>query len=76
MRRLRVRFTMRGMMMAIAIVSLALAFVVHRERRIRRLDRMVRDQAITVESAFANVENAVLARESAEFALRQYSEKF
>jgi len=76
MQRLRVRFTMRWMMVMIAIVGLVLAYVVHRERRIRRLERMARDQAVTIGSAIANVGNARLARESAEFALREYSEKY
>jgi hypothetical protein len=74
MRRSRVQFTVRRMMITIALVSLLLGIFLHRERRIRRLDRLVTDQENFVLSAEANVGNAVLAREAAEHSLGQYTE--
>jgi hypothetical protein len=61
------------MMITIAVVSVLLAIVVHRQRRTRELDGMVINQAITVESAEANIGNAVLARETAECGLLEYT---
>ena len=74
MRLSRVRFTVRRMMLTIALISFILAIFMHRERRIRKLDRMVINQEITIESAHANFQNAVLAREAAEYSLRQFTE--
>jgi hypothetical protein len=68
----RTQFTMQRMMITIAVVSLFLAILVHRERRIRQLDLMVRNQDITMWSAKANLENAVLAREAVEHFLDKY----
>ncbi len=62
-------------MIAIAVVSLSLGVLVHRERTIERLDRMVIDQEITVSSAEANLGNAMLAREAAEDSLGQYTKQ-
>jgi hypothetical protein len=74
MRRSRVQFTVRRMMIAIALVCLVLAILIHRERSIRRLDRLVINQDITVRSAEANFQNAVLAREAAEYPLHKFTE--
>jgi hypothetical protein len=62
------------MMLAIAVVSFMLAILIHRERRIRSLDRMVINQEITMRSADANLQNAALAREAAEYSLGQFME--
>jgi hypothetical protein len=74
MRLSRVQFTVRRMMLAIAVVSFTLAILMHRERRIRSLDRMVINQEITMRSAEANLQNAALAREAAEYSLGQFTE--
>jgi hypothetical protein len=76
MRLSRVQFTVRRMMITIALAALLLAIVIHRHRRIQRLDQMVINQQITVSSAEANLGNAVLAREAAEYSLGQYTEKY
>jgi hypothetical protein len=44
MRLSRVQFTVRRLMIAIAVVGLFLAIFLHRERKIRRLDRLASDQ--------------------------------
>jgi len=75
MRLFRVQFTVRRMMITIAVASLLLAIFIHRERRIRSLDRMVLDQEVTILSAEANFGNAVLAREAAEHFVGQHTEK-
>jgi hypothetical protein len=72
----RVQFTVRRMMITIALAALLLAIVIHRHRRIQRLDRMVINQQITMSSAEANLANAVLACEAAEDSLRQQTEKY
>jgi len=74
MRLPRIQFTVRRIMITIALVSLLLAILMHRER-IRRVNQMVINQDITRMAARANFENAVLAREAAEYALGQYTEK-
>jgi hypothetical protein len=74
MRLPRIQFTVRRVMIAIAIVSLLLAVFMHRER-IRRVNQMVINQEITKDSAEANFMNAGLDREAAEHALGQYIEK-
>jgi hypothetical protein len=74
MRLPRTQFTVRRIMITTALVSLLLAIFMYRER-IRRVNQMVINQDITRESAKANFMNAVLAREAAEYALGQYSEK-
>jgi hypothetical protein len=76
MRLSRVQFTVRRMMITIAIAALLLAIVIYRHRRIQRLDRMVINQQITMDSAEANLANAVLAREAAEDSLRQQTERY
>jgi hypothetical protein len=73
MRLPRIQFTVRRVMIAIAIVSLFLAVFMHRER-IRRVNQMVINQEITKDSAEANFMNAGLDREAAEQALGQYIE--
>ena len=75
MRLSRVQFTVRRMMIAIALVGLLLGIFLHRERKIRRLDRLVTDQEQFVLSPEVNVANAVLARETAEHSTGQYTEK-
>jgi hypothetical protein len=74
MRLRNTQFTVRRMLIAIALVSLLLGFLVQRERRVRTLDRIVVDQDITMYSAEANVENVVLAREAAERSLGEFLE--
>jgi hypothetical protein len=76
MRLSRMQFTVRRMMITIALVCLLLGIFLHRERRIRRLDRLVTDQEICVSSAEANVGNAVIAREAAEHSAGQHIEKY
>jgi hypothetical protein len=76
MRLYRVQFTMRRMMITIAIAAVLLAIVILRHRRIQRFDRMVINQQITTSSADANLGNASLAREAAEYSLREYTEKY
>ena len=76
MRLSRVQFTVRRMMITIALATLLLAIVIHRHRRIQRLDGMVINQRITMNAAEANLANAELAREAAEYSLRQYTEKY
>ena len=74
MRRPRLQFTVRRILCVIALIGVLIASGVLWDRRIRSLDRMVRDQRITVESANANYLNAVLDREAAEFAVVRYAE--
>jgi hypothetical protein len=71
----RVQFTVRRNLSVIALIGVLIAIGVLWDRRIRRLDRMVLDQSITVESAKANYGNAVLTREAAEFDVVRYTEK-
>jgi hypothetical protein len=68
----RTQFTVRRMMAAIAVSGVLLGLCTHRNRRIRTLDQMVTDQAITVLSATANAENARLDREAAELSLELF----
>jgi hypothetical protein len=74
MRLPRPQFTVRRIMITIALASLLLAVFMHRERS-RRVNQTVIDQDITRASAEANFMNAVLAREAAEYVLGQYTEK-
>jgi hypothetical protein len=74
MRLPRTQFSVRRIMIAIALVSLLLAVFMHRER-IRKLNQKVIDQDITKDSAEANFMNAGLDREAAERAFGQYIEK-
>ncbi len=57
MRLSRVQFTVRRMMITIALVCLLLGIFSHRERRIRKLDQLVTDQELFVLTAEANVGN-------------------
>jgi hypothetical protein len=75
MRRPRLQFKLRRILIVIALIGALIASGVLWDRRIRRLDRMVLDQTITVESANANYLNAVLNREAAEIAFAQYTGK-
>jgi hypothetical protein len=75
MRSPKIQFTVRRILIVIALIGVVIASGVLWDRRIRRLDRMVLVQKITVDSANANYLNEVLARESAEFSLVRYSEK-
>jgi hypothetical protein len=74
MRLPRTQFTVRRIMIAIALVSLLLAVFMRRER-IRKLNQKVIDQKITMDSAEANFMNAGLDREAAEHALGRYTEQ-
>jgi hypothetical protein len=71
----RVQFTVRRILGVIALIGVLIASGVLWDRRIRRLEKMVLEQKITVESANANYLNAVLAREAAESALERHAEK-
>ncbi len=70
----RLRFTILRMMVAVFILSVLMATMVHWVRY-RRLKTMVVNQEITLSSAEVNVLNAALAYDNAARAVTEYAEK-
>jgi hypothetical protein len=75
MRSPRLQFSILRTLCVIALIAVLIAIGVLWDRKIRRLDGMVLNQKITVESANANYLNAVLTREAAEISLAAHTEK-
>ena len=74
MRLPRPRFTVRRLMALILVTCLSLAAVIHQERS-RRFKKELINQAIVVEAAYANYQNAELAHENARADAALYLEK-
>lgn len=74
MRLPRPRFTVRRLMALILVTCLSLAAVIHQERS-RRFKKKLINQAIAVEAAYTNYQNAELAHENARADAALYLEK-
>lgn len=74
MRLPHVRFTVRSLMVAVCVVSLLMAIMIHLVRN-QRLKSMATNQEITLRVAEVNVLNAALAYDNAASAIDEYVKK-